>query len=189
MQIALFAAILLIVISVPAAYAATLQLVTENGNVFSIDFEEIVSFYMRGNQTDSNNVDCALPDNEEVLVCKLKKQLEEQPDTTDPNFCNDHPDSFICELEQEVEDLRGNQTDSNNVDCDLPDNEEVLVCKLKKQLEEQPDVTDADFCDDYPDTLVCQLNAQITSGDCNLPGNEELLICRLSKIITLNDPN
>ena len=45
MRIVLFAAILLIVVSVPAAYAATLQLVTENGNVFSIDFDEIISIW------------------------------------------------------------------------------------------------------------------------------------------------
>ena len=45
MRIALFAAILLIVVSVPAAYAATLQLVTENGNVFSIDFDEILNIW------------------------------------------------------------------------------------------------------------------------------------------------
>ena len=51
MQIALFAAILLIVISVPTAYAATLQLVTENGNVFSIDFDEILSIYSGYNST------------------------------------------------------------------------------------------------------------------------------------------
>ena len=54
MRIALFAAILLIVVSVPAAYAATLQLVTENGNVFSIDFDEILSIwegYNPSNQT------------------------------------------------------------------------------------------------------------------------------------------
>ena len=43
MRTVLFAAILLTVVSVPAAYAATLQLVTENGNVFSIDFDEILS--------------------------------------------------------------------------------------------------------------------------------------------------
>ena len=54
MRIVLFAAILLIVASVPAAYAATLQLVTENGNVFSIDFDEILSIwegYNPSNQT------------------------------------------------------------------------------------------------------------------------------------------
>ena len=54
MRIVLFAAILLIVVSVPAAYAATLQLVTENGNVFSIDFDEILSIwegYNPSNQT------------------------------------------------------------------------------------------------------------------------------------------
>ena len=54
MRIVLFAAILLIVVSVPAAYAATLQLVTENGNVFSIDFDEIISIwegYNPSNQT------------------------------------------------------------------------------------------------------------------------------------------
>ena len=54
MRIALFAAILLIVVSVPAAYASTLQLVTENGNVFSIDFDEILSIwegYNPSNQT------------------------------------------------------------------------------------------------------------------------------------------
>ena len=43
MKIALFAAILLVAISVPAAYASTLQLVTENGNVFSINFDEILA--------------------------------------------------------------------------------------------------------------------------------------------------
>ena len=42
MKIALFAAILPAVASVPAAYAGMLQLVTENGNVFSIDFDEIL---------------------------------------------------------------------------------------------------------------------------------------------------
>ena len=54
MRIVLFAAMLLIVVSVPAAYAATLQLVTENGNVFSIDFDEILSIwegYNPSNQT------------------------------------------------------------------------------------------------------------------------------------------
>ena len=51
MKIALLVAILLIAISVPTAYAATLQLVTENGNVFSIDFDEILSIYSGYNST------------------------------------------------------------------------------------------------------------------------------------------
>ena len=43
-------------VSVPAAYAATLQLVTENGNVFSIDFDEILRIwdgYNPSNQTQA----------------------------------------------------------------------------------------------------------------------------------------
>ena len=54
MKIALLVAILLIAISVPTAYAATLQLVTENGNVFSIDFDEIWNIYSGYNSTATN---------------------------------------------------------------------------------------------------------------------------------------
>ena len=63
MRIVLFAAILLAVVSVPAAYAATLQLVTENGNVFSIDFDEIVWTYTIQNMAtkpDSTALPCSM---------------------------------------------------------------------------------------------------------------------------------
>ena len=52
MRIVLFAAILLTVASVPAAYASTLQLVTENGNVFSIDFDEILFLWEMQNPSN-----------------------------------------------------------------------------------------------------------------------------------------
>ena len=175
----------------------TLQLVTENGNVFSIDFDELVYTWEKiisGNSTAPDTINCSLPANAEVLICKLEKEVKDlqgNQTNSDPIDCTlpANAEVLICKLEQEVEDLRGNQTNPNPIDCDLIENEEVLVCKLKKQLEEQPDSTDPDFCDDYPDTLVCKLNAEITGGDCNLPGNEALLICRLSNIITVNDPN
>ena len=195
MKIALLVAILLVAISVPTAYAATLQLVTENGNVFSIDFDEILSIYSGYNSTAvQQTLDCTLPANAGVLICKLEKEVKDlqgNQTNSDPIDCTLPANAgvLICKLEKEVKDLQGNQTNSTPINCDLIENKEELICKLKTQLEEQPDVTDADFCDDYPDTLVCKLNAEITSGDCNLPGNADLLICRLANIITVNDPN
>ena len=60
MRIVLFAAILLAVISIPAAYAGTLQLVTENDNVFSIDFDEILWVWeVQPDESDASHHDFA----------------------------------------------------------------------------------------------------------------------------------
>ena len=74
MRIALFAAILLAVVSVPAAYAGTLQLVTENGNVFSIDFDEILRIW------DGYN-----PSNQTLAIKALELRIDQLVNSTVTN--------------------------------------------------------------------------------------------------------
>ena len=94
MRIALFAAILLIVVSVPAAYAATLQLVTENGNVFSIDFDEILSIWDRHNPSNQTLAIATIHQE----ISDLRTQLNSITNTTDVGDIQDRIDELVNQL-------------------------------------------------------------------------------------------
>ena len=94
MRIALFAAILLIVVSVPAAYAATLQLVTENGNVFSIDFDEILFLWEMQNPSNQTQAIAAI----QQEIADLRIQLGSITNTTDVGDLQDRIDELQAQL-------------------------------------------------------------------------------------------
>ena len=94
MRIVLFAAMLLIVVSVPAAYAATLQLVTENGNVFSIDFDELLFFWEMHNP--SNQTQAIATIHQEIS--DLRAQLNSITNTTDVGDIEDRIDELVNQL-------------------------------------------------------------------------------------------
>ena len=94
MRIVLFAAMLLIVVSVPTAYAATLQLVTENGNVFSIDFDEILFLWEM--QNPSNQTQAIATIHQEIS--DLRAQLNSITNTTDVGDIQDRIDELQEQL-------------------------------------------------------------------------------------------
>ena len=94
MRTVLFAAILLIVASVPAAYASTLQLVTENGNVFSIDFDEILFLWEM--QNPSNQTQAIATIHQEIS--DLRAQLNSITNTTDVGDIQDRIDDLVNQL-------------------------------------------------------------------------------------------
>ena len=94
MRIVLFAAILLIVVSVPAAYAATLQLVTENGNVFSIDFDEILFLWEMQNPSNQTQTIATMHQD----ISDLRAQLNSITNTTDVGDIQDRIDELQEQL-------------------------------------------------------------------------------------------
>ena len=123
MKIALLVAILLIAISVPTAYAATLQLVTENGNVFSIDFDEIWNIYSGYNSTATNTELNSTAVNQEIqrLMNSIVMDNSTQDDIDDIqmqiidifaqlNSNSTSTETEIDRLEDLIEDLGTNST-------------------------------------------------------------------------------
>ena len=94
MRTVLFVAILLIVASVPAAYASTLQLVTENGNVFSIDFDEILFLWEMQNPSNQTQTITAI----QQEIADLRTQLISITNTTDVGSLQDRIDELQEQL-------------------------------------------------------------------------------------------
>ena len=117
MQTALFVAILLVVVSVPLLMpfvpvdAATLQLVTENGNVFSIDFDEILGIYQQLNPTSTST--------------QFNSTIQQLVNSA---ITNSTSQQEIDELEMQIEDLI---TQLNATDTSLLD----TINKLQMQLD------------------------------------------------------
>ena len=144
MRTVLFAAILLTVASVPAAYASTLQLVTENGNVFSIDFDEILFLWEMQNPSNQTQAIAILQqqianltagiipitnsteiDDLQVRINELQEQLNSNSTSTE---------AAITLLESQIEVLRDElhavQTNSTLTDEEIAELNKVLELSL-----------------------------------------------------------
>ena len=110
MRVVLFAAILLAVVSVPLFLpfvpvdAATLQLVTENGNVFSIDFDEILNIVESYNTTST-----------QLNSTEVQQEIQRLINNT---VTNSTTQQEIDDLETKIEDLI-TQLDSNVTATDI----------------------------------------------------------------------
>ena len=123
MRIALFAAILLIVVSVPAAYAATLQLVTENGNVFSIDFDEILSIWEGYN-----------PSNQTLAIAILQQQIANLTAGIIPTTNSTEIDGIQDRIDELVNQLNTNSTATDVLIDSLQDRIDILTDRLNAAI-------------------------------------------------------
>ena len=149
MQIALFVAILLIAISVPTVYASTLQLVTENGNVFSIDYDEILATWelYHGNSTARTALNGTVLqeiDNLQMQIDDLIAKLNSNSTETEIDRLEERVDDLLTQLnsnststETEIErlgDLIANLTSNSGVAIDRL---EQLIANLGNATESE----------------------------------------------------
>ena len=112
MRIALVAAVLLISIAVPTASAATLQLVTENGNVFSIDFDEILAIWEKYNPTNSTST--TFTNATQAIIDSLNNRIADlETNSTDTSEIDALTD-LVNELQMELDNLNSTTTLSNS---------------------------------------------------------------------------
>ena len=149
MKTALFAAILLVAISAPAAYASTLQLVTENGNVFSIDYDEILATWelYHGNSTARTALNGTVLqeiDNLQMQINDLIAKLNSNSTETEIDKLEERVDDLLTQLnsnststETEIErlgDLIANLTSNSGVAIDRL---EQLIANLDNATESE----------------------------------------------------
>ena len=130
MRTVLFAAILLAVVSVPAAYATTLQLVTENGNVFSIDFDEILFLWEMQN-----------PSNQTLAIAILQQQIANLTAGIIPTTNSTEIDDLQDRINELQEQLNTNSTDIGTA-VTLLENE---IEMLREQLNSNSTATDVEI--------------------------------------------
>ena len=168
MKIALFVAILLIAISVPTAYASTLQLVTENGNVFSIDFDEILNAWelYHGNSTAQTALN--------GTVLQEIDNLQTQIDDLIAKLNSNSTDTEIDRLEERVDDLL-TQLNSNSTSTEteierlgdlianLTSNSDVAIDRLEQLIANLDNATESEITElnELLDELETKLESQI----------------------------
>ena len=123
MRTVLFAAILLTVASVPAAYASTLQLVTENGNVFSIDFDEILRIWEGYN-----------PSNQTQAIAILQQQVANLTAGTIPTTNSTGIDDLQDRIDELVNQLNTNSTATEVLIDTLQDRIDILTDQLNSAI-------------------------------------------------------
>ena len=168
MKTALFVAILLIAISVPTAYASTLQLVTENGNVFSIDYDEILATWelYHGNST----AQIALNGTVQREIDNLQMQINDLITELNSNST----DTEIDKLEERVDDLL-TQLNSNSTSTEteierlgdlianLTSNSDVAIDRLEQLIANLDNATESEITElnELLDELETDLLTQI----------------------------
>ena len=168
MKTALFAAILLVAISVPAAYASTLQLVTENGNVFSIDYDEILNTWelYHGNSTARTALN--------GTVLQEIDSLQMQIDDLIAKLNSNSTETEIDKLEERVDDLL-TQLNSNSTSTEteierlgdlianLTSNSGVAIDRLEQLIANLDNATESEITElnELLDELETDLLTQI----------------------------
>ena len=168
MKTALFAAILLVAISVPAAYASTLQLVTENGNVFSIDYDEILATWelYHGNSTARTALN--------GTVLQEIDNLQTQIDDLIAKLNSNSTETEIDKLEERVDDLL-TQLNSNSTSTEteierlgdlianLTSNSDVAIDRLEQLIANLDNATESEITElnELLDELETELESQI----------------------------
>ena len=168
MKTALFAAILLVAISVPTAYASTLQLVTENGNVFSIDYDEILATWelYHGNSTawialngtvlqDIDNLQTQIDD----LIAKLNSNSTE----TEIDKLEERVDDLLTQLNSNSTSTETEIERLGDLIANLTSNSDVAIDRLEQLIANLDNATESEITElnELLDELETDLLTQI----------------------------
>ena len=168
MKTALFAAILLVAISVPAAYASTLQLVTENGNVFSIDYDEILAIWdlYHGNstaQTALNGTVLQEIDNLQMQIDDLIAKLNSNSTDTEINKLEERVDDLLTQLNSNSTSTETEIERLGDLIANLTSNSDVAIDRLEQLIANLDNATESEIIElnELLDKLETDLLTQI----------------------------
>ena len=168
MQIALFVAILLIAISVPAAYASTLQLVTENGNVFSIDYDEILNTWelYHGNSTARTALNGTVLqdiDNLQTQIDDLIAKLNSNSTDTEINKLEERVDDLLTQLNSNSTSTETEIERLGDLIANLTSNSDVAIDRLEQLIANLDNATESEITElnELLDELETELESQI----------------------------
>ena len=168
MKIALFAAILLIAISVPTAYASTLQLVTENGNVFSIDYDEILNTWelYHGNSTARTALNGTVLqeiDNLQTQIDDLIAKLNSNSTDTEINKLEERVDDLLTQLNSNSTSTETEIERLGDLIANLTSNSDVAIDRLEQLIANLDNATESEITElnELLDELETDLLTQI----------------------------
>ena len=167
MKTAIFAAILLVAISVPAAYASTLQLVTENGNVFSIDYDEILAIWelYHGNST-AQNLNGTIQreiDNLQMQINDLIAELNSNSTDTEINKLEERVDDLLTQLNSNSTSTETEIERLGDLIANLTSNSDVAIDRLERLIANLDNATESEITElnELLDELETELESQI----------------------------
>ena len=168
MKTALFVAILLIAISVPAAYASTLQLVTENGNVFSIDFDEILNTWelYHGNSTARTALNGTVLqeiDNLQTQIDDLIAKLNSNSTETEIDRLEERVDDLLTQLNSNSTSTETEIERLGDLIANLTSNSDVAIDRLEQLIANLDNATESEITElnELLDELETELESQI----------------------------
>ena len=168
MKTALFAAILLIAISVPAAYASTLQLVTENGNVFSIDYDEILATWelYHGNSTARTALNGTVLqeiDNLQMQINDLITKLNSNSIDTEIDKLEERVDDLLTQLNSNSTSTETEIERLGDLIANLTSNSGVAIDRLEQLIANLDNATESEITElnELLDELETELESQI----------------------------
>ena len=168
MKTALFVAILLIAISVPAAYASTLQLVTENGNVFSIDFDEILNTWelYHGNSTARTALNGTVLqeiDNLQMQINDLIAKLNSNSTETEIDRLEERVDDLLTQLNSNSTSTETEIERLGDLIANLTSNSDVAIDRLEQLIANLDNATESEITElnELLDELETELESQI----------------------------
>ena len=168
MQIALFAAILLVAISVPTAYASTLQLVTENGNVFSIDYDEILATWelYHGNSTARTALNGTVLqeiDNLQTQINDLIAKLNSNSTDTEIDKLEERVDDLLTQLNSNSTSTETEIERLGDLIANLTSNSDVAIDRLEQLIANLDNATESEITElnELLDELETELESQI----------------------------
>ena len=168
MKTALFVAILLIAISVPAAYASTLQLVTENGNVFSIDYDEILATWelYHGNSTARTALNGTVLqeiDNLQTQIDDLIAKLNSNSTDTEINKLEERVDDLLTQLNSNSTSTETEIERLGDLIANLTSNSDVAIDRLEQLIANLDNATESEITElnELLDELETELESQI----------------------------
>ena len=168
MKTALFAAILLIAISVPTAYASTLQLVTENGNVFSIDYDEILATWelYYGNSTARTALNGTVLqeiDNLQTQIDDLIAKLNSNSTETEIDRLEERVDDLLTQLNSNSTSTETEIERLGDLIANLTSNSGVAIDRLEQLIANLGNATESEITElnELLDELETELESQI----------------------------
>ena len=168
MKTALFVAILLIAISVPAAYASTLQLVTENGNVFSIDYDEILATWelYHGNSTARTALNGTVLqeiDNLQTQIDDLIAKLNSNSTETEIDRLEERVDDLLTQLNSNSTSTETEIERLGDLIANLTSNSDVAIDRLEQLIANLDNATESEITElnELLDELETELESQI----------------------------
>ena len=168
MKTALFAAILLVAISAPAAYASTLQLVTENGNVFSIDYDEILATWelYHGNSTARTALNGTVLqeiDNLQTQINDLIAKLNSNSTDTEIDKLEERVDDLLTQLNSNSTSTETEIERLGDLIANLTSNSDVAIDRLEQLIANLDNATESEITElnELLDELETDLLTQI----------------------------